>query len=482
VRESRARRLASINVIHLHKKNMNNIFRMFTLFFLLIPGISGAQDEQAMDDKKGGLLYGFVRAGFFGSKDVNDHKPYVSSAFSDLGLKLLTKDDQLFKAFADLRFRYGTEFLKPVTRFDIREAYVTINGKWWDLSAGQKIVKWGRADFTNPTSKLSPKNLVSRSPDREDMDMANLLMSARIYPSSFFSLEADIVPYYRSSVLVIDPITLPDYVKINQIESLITDKKMFSYGLKADLHLKGADLGVSWFDGYDPMPGTALTGFRLDLSGPVPVPYTELTMAPYKIRNLGLDFETTAGSLGLRGEAAWTLPYESFKTHEYVPCQELKWVAGIDRTAGNWRFTLEYSGKSIIGFVPATADPLIGTQPDLAKLAVLLSTPGFNMENYVRQQVGAFNRLYNYQLKRSYHSAGFRVETDLSYGKLTPSVFTLYNFTSRDLFVNPELIYKPLDGLAISIGGEFYSGPKGSIYDIIDEFMNCARFAIRVDF
>ena len=82
-------------------------------------------------------------------------------------------------------FSYGVEFLEPVNRLDIREAYVKVNGKRWDLSAGQKIVKWGRADFTNPTSKLSPQNLISRSPDREDMDMGNLLSAFNWYPSDY---------------------------------------------------------------------------------------------------------------------------------------------------------------------------------------------------------------------------------------------------------------------------------------------------------
>jgi hypothetical protein len=123
------------------------------------------------------------------------------------------------------------------------------------------------------------------------MDMGNLLMDLKIYPSDLFSIEAVAIPYYRSSVLLIDPIPLPEWVKINQIESLITLKEMFSYGLKAELHLPGTDMSFSWFNGYDPMPGAALNSFILDLSGPVPVPYAELSMTPYRIRNLGFDFE-----------------------------------------------------------------------------------------------------------------------------------------------------------------------------------------------
>jgi hypothetical protein len=465
---------------------MNNIsVRIAELFFLLPVLASGQENLVSADsneEAKKKILYGFVRGGFYGGTDDSDDKFYLPSVYSDFALKLETGNGTRFKGFADLRFRYGTEFKEPVNRLDLREAYVTVNGKKWDISAGQKIIKWGRADFTNPTQKLSPQNLISRSPDHEDMDMGNLLMSARWYPSPVISLEAVAIPCYRSSVLLIEPLELPSYVTINQIESLVTDKKLFTYGVKADLHVKGVDFSFSWFDGYDPMPGTKLSDFSIDTIGSIPFPSVELTMTPYKIRNIGFDFETTIGDFGFRGEAAWTLPSLSNKSHEYVPCQEIKWVAGVDWMKGNWRITAEYSGKAIPDFEPVTVEPFIGTELDPATLAILLATPGFDLEDYVRQQVGAFNRLYNYQLEKSYHSSGLRVETDLFYGKLTPSITALYNFTSRDFMVMPELTWKPVDGLTISVGGEFFSGLKGSVYDIVDEFMNCFKVGLKVNF
>jgi len=464
---------------------MNNTCKMISFLFFLSPGLLNGQDVSSSltgESEKSGIISGFVRGGLYGSIDENDDKPYISSAFSDFGLKAEIKDNLHYKAFADLRFRYGTEFLDPVKSVDLREAYVKVNGTKWDITAGQTIIKWGRTDFTNPTSKLNPRNFIIRSPDPEDMDMGNLLADARWYPASAVSFEAVAVPYYRSSVLLIDPLPLPSYVKINQITSLLTAKGMFSFGLKAQMHLTGIDMSLSWFDGYDPMPGIALNSFNLDMTGPIPVPSAELAMTPYKIRNLGFDFEATAGTIGIRGEAAWSFPYESYKTHEYVPLAEIKYVAGMDWMPGNWRITGEYSGKIIPDFEGAPVEPFIGTEFDLVQLAILMADPDFVLEDYVRQQVGAFNRLYNYQLEQSYHSAGIRIETDLFYGKLTPSVFTQYNFTSRDYLLMPELKYKPADGLTISAGGDFYSGRKGSIYDLIDEFMNCVRIAVRVDF
>jgi len=445
-------------------------------------GQDATQVGKTQEGENEKLLYGFVRGGFYGNIYDPVHKQFISSAFSDLGLKIDFKKGQLFSAYADLRFRYGTEFLEPVNRFDIREAYVRINGRHWDITTGQTIIKWGRADFTNPTSKLSPQNFVSRSPDREDMDMGNLLSTIRWYPSPLVRIQAVALPYFRSSKLIISPVPLPENVKVNEINSLITGKKMFSYGLKSDIHLRWIDWSLSWFDGYDPMPGTALTHFSLDLSGQIPVTETELSLKPYKERLLGFDFETSAGKFGIRGEAAWSKPYMSNDTIEYIPYPEIRWVTGIDWSSGLWRITGEYSGKSVLNFKPSDTNPVIGTEPDYASLAQLLLIPGFDITEYVCHQVGAYNRLYNYQLERFYHSAGLRIEADLAYGKLTPSLFSMYNFTSRDLLVIPELKYRPADGLTITAGVEFYSGRKGSLFDLVDDFMDCLYVGLKVDF
>ncbi|MBN2863162.1 MAG: hypothetical protein JXN62_08385 [Bacteroidales bacterium] len=463
---------------------MNYSLIKLIFFLIMLPALLSSQDISvtATENEKNKIIYGFVRAGLYGNIDKNDDNPYISSAFSDLSLKIESSNNLNFKAFADLRFRYGTEFLEPVSLLNFREAYIRINGRKWDVTAGQSIIKWGRTDFSNPTSKLNPQNYVSRSPDQEDMDMGNLLMSGKWYPFPQLSFEAVVVPFYRSSVLLIDPLSLPEYIKVNQIDRLLTDKKMFSYGFRAEMNLNNLDMSLSWFDGYDPLPGIALTSFNLDLSVPIPAPSAELAVTPYKIRNLGLDFETALGIFGLRGEGAWSFPYESYEQKEYVPCQEIKWVTGIDWMTGNWRFAVEYSGKTIPDFKASPVEPFIGTEFDPAQLAILMADPGFDISEYVRQQVGAFNRLYNYQLEKSYHSAGLRIEADLAYGKLTPSFFTLYNFTSKDLLIMPELRFKPADGLTITAGGEFYSGKEGSVYELVNEFMNCIKIALRVDF
>ncbi len=107
--------------------------RLVCLALVIISVAAGAQDTSDNQFNSNDLFSGFVRAGFYSWTDPVDDKLYVSSAFSDFGLKLKTADNSVFNAFTDLRFRYGSEFMKPVSRFDIREAYVGINGKKWDL-------------------------------------------------------------------------------------------------------------------------------------------------------------------------------------------------------------------------------------------------------------------------------------------------------------------------------------------------------------
>jgi hypothetical protein len=444
---------------------------------------SGSNNVFSEDVSGKTAIYGFVRGGFFSGTDKDDNnKPYVSSAFSDLALRINTENNLNFKAFADLRFRYGVEFREPASSINIREGFVKVYGKHWDLTAGQQIIKWGKADFTNPVSRLNPRNYIARSPDREDMDMGNLLADLRLHPSDVFSIEAALIPFYRSSVLIIDPIPLPDYVTINEINQLITDREMFSYGLKSDLHLRGLDVSITWFDGYDPMPGAGLTDFSIDMSGAFPAPLIELSFRPYKTKVLGIAFESSVSAFGIRGEAAWSDPSLSYLEYEYVPLPELEWVAGGDYSAGNWRFSLEYNGKSILDYTPSGADPVIGAEPDFASLIRLFADPGLDPEAYVRQQVSAFNRLNNYQIERYYHSAGLRIESDLVYGKLTPSLNALYNFTSRDFVLVPEIKFKPADRLSVVAGFEYYRGMEGSLYELIDDFMNNLYAAIRIDF
>lgn len=458
----------------------------FVVSLLLISFGSRAHDQAISFDagieKRSPSINGFVRSGVYGWKEKGGKEVEFPTIYSDLGIKIDVRNGSNLKAFADVRFRFGTEFNEAVGSFDLREAYVKLSGSKWDFSFGRQIIKWGRADFTNTISKFSPVNMVSRSPDREDMDMGNILSSFKWHPLSALSFEMLATPLHRSSRLIIEPFPLPDYVTIDQPQSVISGKGIFSYGLRASFHLRGIDWSMSWFDGYDPMPGIRLASFVFDPSQPLSMPETGLETKAYRNRVAGVDFETAAGPFGIRGEVAWAVPALPHIEYEYIPLPELKWVAGLDWISGKWTITAEYCGKVVEDFAPSEAQPLFGSELDPVRMLQLLSTPGFDMSAYVRQQVASFNRLFNYQSDRYSHYATLRIESDLAFGRLLPSVMGMYNFTTGDLLMIPEIKYKPLDGMTITAGAEIYSGRKASLYDLVNDFMNGVYVSLRFDF
>ncbi len=458
---------------------------IIVLGLLLIPPVSGAQDQVSSSDNKGKpeiSINGFVRGGFYGWKEKGESEIDFSALYSDLGLEIGAGNARNLKASADLRFRYGTEFNKPVSTFDLREAYILLYGNKWDFSFGGQVIKWGRCDFSNPVSRFSPLNMVSRSPDREDMDMGNILASSKWHPLNAVSLEILATPLHRSSRLIIDPFPLPDFVTIDQSQSIISGKGIFSYGFRASFHLRGLDWSLNWFDGYDPMPGIRLASFAFDPSQPLTMPEIGLATKAYKNRVAGVDFETAAGPFGIRGEVAWAVPSLPHRDYEYIPLPELKWVAGIDWISGRLTITAEYCGKYVDDFTPSGAQPIFGSEVDPVMMLRLLSSPGFDMPAYVRKQVAAFNRLYNYQSDRYSHYATLRIESDFAYGRLLPSVLGMYNWTTGDLLLIPEMKYKPLDGMTLTAGAEIYSGRKASLYDLVNDFMNGVYVSLRFDF
>ena len=339
------------------------------IFFLINTGLLICQENhEILSKEKDQIISGFIRGGFYGDLKDNGGKPFISSGFGDIGLIANYNPGNGFRAFGDVRLRYGAEFHETVSYIYIKEAFVEYVGKKMSFSAGKKILKWGRADFTNPISKLNPQNYIIRSFDREDMDMGNLLADINWYPSSKINFQAVVSPIYSPSVLIIDPIPLPDYVTIVQLPPLVADQDLISYGIKADAHLKGFDMSLSWFDGYDPMPGTSLYSFTADFSTPVPLLSAKLKMKPYAIKVAGFDFESSIGRFGIRGEASWSKPDLSFSEYEYVPFPEINWVTGMDASFGDVRVTGEYTGKVVIDYYPSPVDPIIGMEPDYSKL------------------------------------------------------------------------------------------------------------------
>ena len=85
-------------------------------------------------------------------------------------------------------------------------------------------------------------------------------------------------------------------------------------------------------------------------------------------------------------------------------------------------------------------------------------------------------------MHRIYHSTGIRIEHELAWGRVIPSLFAMYNLTSCDLLMIPEIKFRPFDGLTVTAGAEIYSGKEGSLYRLINDFMESIYMGIRINF
>jgi hypothetical protein len=454
----------------LPEKQMMNIKRLILALVVLSPLALHAQDKIFTPG-------GFIRGGVYFSTGNYDQD--INAAFGDAALNLTATDNLSFKGFADLRVRLGQQFGENVNSLTLHEAWGMYYNKFMSISVGQKIVKWGKTDIFTPLQRFNPVDYTFRSPDFEDRDLGNIIGELTFTPAPFFKLSIVAAPFWNPSILLIEPISFAWNVQLEIPKGLTKGNGYYSYGARGDFMLRGFDAGIEYYHGPDLVPGFTLVS--ADFTDPFN-PVINMKGVPYIIDNAGFDFETVVSPFVLRGTLNYSKPVEEKEDNEEIPFPQIEWVAGLDWTPGAVRVTAEYSGKKVLDFYDSPYPPVLGTTPDMQELMELFSTPGFDPVEFTRLQTEAFNRLYNNQLNEYYHLAGLRFEAELFYGRLIPSVTAMYNFTSKDLMLMPVLKFKPADGVTLSAGLEHYSGTKGGLYDIIDNFMNAAFFSIKVDF
>lgn len=424
---------------------------------------------------------GWTRAGIYSDLyDLGGSSPF-SSLYTDAGIRADIRNNLNFRGYIDLRYRYGSEFRTPVSQFQVREAYISVYGRKLEFIIGQRIVKWGRADFDNPTSSLNPRNFIVRSPEKEDIDLGNISASVIYKPARFISLQAIVTPMYRSDVMITAPLRLPPTVTIEELDQLVALSSVAGWGAKADFYLSPVDISFSFFEGYDPLPGIKFKNLDIVMSEEGVQLFTTLAVTPYRVKRYGADFETTAGRFGVRGEVAITKPELSFRINEHVPMPEVKWALGADLTAGLFTMGAEYFGKFITDYEPSSLQPVVpGDIPPLTPEQIG-AIPG-GPEGFATMQIAAFNRLYMYQLNEWYHSLGLRVGADLAAGKVAPTLHMVYNLTTRELAVVPAVKVRPADGLSLIAGADIFKGREGSLYDIIDRPLSGLFVSVRIDF
>ncbi len=421
-------------------------------------------------------MNGYGRAALYIGEYNVPSSSEIRSGYGEAALKIGAFSGTRGRLYSELRFRNGYEYNAWISDFSLREACADLYLGKFELRAGQAIIAWGRADGINPTNNLTPLDYFVRSPEPDDIRLGNFLVRGRYSILPTIRLEAVWVPVYRYSVYRFDLFEMPGYVRFSQSPLPKTVLKNGSFAAKIDLLFNGFDGSLSWFNGYDPMPGIQ--------SGDIPTsPSEDVVLEMYarafRQQTLGLDFSFGMGSFGVRGEAAFRDPAAAYRDEIYAPERDLRYVLELDRSFGDFNLIVMYMGQYVFDF---SEMPVQGTIPDMDPQLLQDPMVWAMLGPMMDQQLAAFNRIIFDQTREVSHSLGLRPALKIFHGVSELEIFGLYNFSTEEWNLLPRLTWAVTDNLKLSVGGQYFRGPENTRYELIAPVFNSGYFELRYSF
>ena len=417
--------------------------------------------EQATskDEEKPYELNGYLRGTLFLGKVPDKNSTEIKSGYGEASLKLRLRKQGFGDAFAEVRFRSGHEFQKTLSEIDLREAYVNAYVGPFDFRIGHQVVVWGRADGWNPTDNITPRNMIIRSADEDDRRLANFLIRSyyNLHPVRF---EAIWIPVYSSSYIPTDLVPFPPGILLEEPDNPDMKLKNSTFALRLNLELPSIDGSVSYFNGYNPMPG---------IMAEIPevmVPNVALNVfhKPYRMHIFGADFSTVVGgSWGLRGELAYRRPHQDHKMFIHIPNADLQYVVGLDKELmKNFSLIVQYIGRYVLDFEK-------------------LERPT-NPADFPFYEIKLKNRLISFQQYEASHSFSCRAAWQSMNELLSIEVFGFVNFTSSEALFRPKMTYDIADALTFTLGAELYSGPNTTLFGLVDSTLSAFFMELKASF
>jgi len=408
-------------------------------------------------------LAGYTRGVLYIGELTPGGKQGVKSSYGEAALKLNASKGDLAEFVSEVRFRDGFEYGERISELDVREAYVKSSVGKFDFRFGKQIVAWGKADGFNPTDNITPINGVVRSPESDDIRIGNTLFRSFYNFSSKWQLEGIWVPKYRNSAMPFYVLEWPEgsYVGEDIYPEATLDKSSYAFRLK----YQGAaiDGSISFFEGYNNLPGMAVSSFQMNEDYSTEI---DISAIAYKNKIIGADFSTAVGSWGLRGEGAYRLIDNKDAENYYVPMDDLYYVLGLDRTWGDFSFLAQYIGRYVLDF-----EELVEPDP---------YTEG--PEAVAEYTMALVNRAYFMQRDEVSHAVSIRPAMNFLYDNLTAEIVASYNFTTEEYMLRPMISYNIDDGVQVIAGGEYFNGDTGSLHDLIAPIFNGGFISIKYSF
>lgn len=469
---------------------MKRAYLITLVLFLWIPAalsqglfesaLSGDPDETV---QKNIQLGGFIRSALYLGNTPVEEKAYLQSAYGQAGLLLKAHAGSMATAKADIRFRYGTEWQEGLSEWMIREAYVDLEAGPAGFRFGKLISPWGKGTVFNPADKISPLDPTVRSPDPDDMYLGIWALQGRLNLGRSLKLSATWNPLYQPGRLLIDPVPMPEYVAFLEPDYPPVELKEGSYGINLDLHSSVLDASLYGFEGYHHWPGIAFGAFSMDTLTMEPVSL-DLFEKAYRIRMAGADFSLPLGSWIIRAEGAWFTPTDERGSHEYLPFPEISYTLEIEQSGSALTLIAGYYGKSVLEFTPPQAEPGLSLGMDQFEPLIQSGIPITTdmLEEAARGQIGAFNRLYNYQLEKQYHSVFLVLKEDFLHDQLELELPLVYHITTNEWIIKPSLTWNVSDGMKLQAGYSGFFGASGSLLDMVGPTFNAGYLSMTLSF
>jgi hypothetical protein len=436
----------------------------------------GGSEEEAIKNFDFG---GFVRSALYLGQTPLEEDFYLQSAYAQAGMLLKGKAGSLATAKADIRFRAGTEWQEEFSSMEIREAYVDLQTGPVGFKFGKLISPWGKGTVFNPVDKMTPLDPTVNSPEPDDRYLGIWALQGRVNLGQSLKLTATWNPLYQSGKLLIDPVPFPDYVRFLEPDYPGPELKEGSYGFRMDLHSRVMDASVYGFHGYHRWPGIAYGAFAMDTVTMEPLAL-ELFEKAYRIQMAGADLSVPLGPWIIRAEGAWSAPTESRGNNEYLPFAELSYAAEAEVGTSWLTLVGGYLGKYILDYTPPVSEPSLAAGPEQFAPLFQSGVPvtGALVNEAVKSQIGAFNRLYNYQLEELYHTAFLVTRGSFFYDQLEFELPVIWHITTQEWIVQPSVSWMPADGIKLKAGYQGYFGPSGGLLDLVGPTLNAGYLAL----
>lgn len=383
-------------------------------------------------------LNGYLRAGIFGGeKEIRNY-------YGEGALKLEIPIGMNVSAFSEVRYRADGD---NNHKFDIREAYVNLNLGKFDFRVGEQIVLWGRADGFNPTNNVTPQDFCVFSPEEDDKRLGNFVVKGVFNPYPF-RIEVDWIPVYKSSLFPFIGKPMGDGIVWNNEKRPYRWKDQ-SFGVKIDLEKPSFDLSFSYYNGLHKFPCIAHEKTSSEI---------QLSQEPYRVHVVGMDFSSSLGNYGFRGEFACSLPEKSNNSIYSVPYKQMEYTIGIDRNWDNFSLIVQYIGK----YIPDLATDIKG--------------------NPIDQKLNSLNRIVFTQHERWNHSVSVRPALSLFHETLNVELLGLCQFSTKEYFFQPKFRYAIADAVTLTVGGQLFYGPDDRLFGILEKTKNSIITELKVSF